>query len=61
MNLHILIIEDEPAIAENLVYACHEVGILSTHCQFGQAGIEIVKTQPVDLVVLDVGLPDMSG
>lgn len=61
MNLHILIIEDEPAIAENLVYACHEVGIRSTHCQLGQAGIEIVKTQPVDLVVLDVGLPDMSG
>mgnify|MGYP001810239461 CR=1 FL=1 len=61
MNLHILIIEDEPAIAENLVYACHEVGIRSTHCQLGQAGIEIVKTQSVDLVVLDVGLPDMSG
>lgn len=61
MNLHILIIEDEPAIAENLMYACHEVGMRSSHCQLGQSGIELLKTQPVDLVVLDVGLPDMSG
>lgn len=61
MNLHILIIEDEPAIAENLIYACHEVGIRSTHCQLGQSGIELLKSQSVDLIVLDVGLPDMSG
>lgn len=61
MNPHILIIEDEPAIAENLVYACHEVGIRSTHCQLGQAGIQLLKTQHIDLIVLDVGLPDLSG
>jgi two-component system catabolic regulation response regulator CreB len=61
MNLHILIIEDEPAIAENLIYACQEVGMRSTHCQLGQSGIEILKTQHIDLVVLDIGLPDKSG
>jgi two-component system catabolic regulation response regulator CreB len=61
MNLHILIIEDEPAIAENLVYACHEVGMRSSHCRLGQSGIELLKIESVDLVVLDVGLPDMYG
>lgn len=61
MNAHILIIEDEPAIADNLVYACQEVGMRSTHCQLGQVGIQLLKTQHIDLVVLDVGLPDLSG
>jgi two-component system, OmpR family, catabolic regulation response regulator CreB len=61
MKPHILIIEDEPAIAETLLYACNEVGMLTTYCTLGQVGIQTLKTQAIDFVVLDVGLPDMSG
>jgi len=61
MSTHVLIIEDESAIAETLVYACKEAGINSTHCLLGQQGINLLKNQPFDFLVLDIGLPDMSG
>ena len=58
---HVLIIEDEPAIAETLIYACKEAGIATTHCLLGHEGIAAVREQAFDFVVLDVGLPDMTG
>ena len=58
---HVLIIEDEPAIAETLIYACKEAGIATTHCLLGHQGIAAVREQAFDFVVLDVGLPDMTG
>ena len=57
----VLIIEDEPAIAETLIYACKEAGITTTHCLLGHEGISAVREQAFDFVVLDVGLPDMTG
>ena len=59
--LKVLIIEDEPAIAETLIYACKEAGIATTHCLLGHEGITAVREQAFDFVVLDVGLPDMTG
>ena len=61
MKPHILIIEDEAAIADTLVYACHEAGMATTHVMFGQAGVETLSTQAIDFIVLDIGLPDLSG
>lgn len=58
---HVLIIEDEPAIAETLIYACKEAGIATTHCLLGHAGIAAMREQAFDCVVLDVGLPDIAG
>lgn len=58
---HVLIIEDEIAIAETLVYACKEANIASTHCLLGQDGIAAVGAVAFDFVVLDIGLPDMTG
>ena len=58
---HVLIIEDELAIAETLTYACIEAGIATTHCLFGHEGIAATQKQAFDFVVLDVGLPDMTG
>lgn len=61
MKPHILIVEDESAIAETLLYACNEAGMGTTHVMLGQAGVNALKTQSIDFVVLDVGLPDQSG
>jgi two-component system, OmpR family, catabolic regulation response regulator CreB len=61
MNTHVLIIEDEPAIADTLIYACNEANINSTHCLLGQLGITTLKNETFDFVVLDIGLPDISG
>ena len=54
-------IEDEQAIADTLIYACHEANIETTHYLLGHLGVEAIKTNAYDFVVLDVGLPDMSG
>jgi two-component system, OmpR family, catabolic regulation response regulator CreB len=59
--LHVLIIEDELAIAETLIYACKEAGIASTHTLLGHEGVAAVREQAFDFVVLDIGLPDMTG
>jgi len=59
--MSILVIEDEPAIAETIVYALGREGFEAEVCTLGAAGIERVAAGGIRLVVLDVGLPDMSG
>lgn len=61
MPLSILIIEDEQAIADTFIYACQEANIETTHYLLGHQGVEAIHTKAYDFVVLDVGLPDMSG
>jgi two-component system, OmpR family, catabolic regulation response regulator CreB len=58
---HVLIIEDEPAIADTLIYACKEAGIVTTHHILGHEGVTAVREQTFDFIVLDIGLPDMTG
>jgi two-component system catabolic regulation response regulator CreB len=57
----ILIIEDEPAIADTLLYALRTEGFDPQWCATGEAGLAALATQSFALVVLDVGLPDGSG
>ena len=57
----ILIIEDEPAIADTLVYALKTEGFAPQWCATGRAGLAALAARTFALVVLDVGLPDGSG
>jgi two-component system catabolic regulation response regulator CreB len=57
----ILIIEDEPAIADTLIYALKTEGFTPDWCATGRAGLAALAAKPFALVVLDVGLPDGSG
>ncbi|MDR2189405.1 MAG: two-component system response regulator CreB [Azonexus sp.] len=60
--MNILIVDDEPAIAETLAYALQSEGFASAHCLLGGEALEkLAGTERFALVVLDVGLPDMSG
>lgn len=61
MPQKILIIEDEPAIADTLLYALKTEGFEPHWCATGQAGLGALTVQDFALVVLDVGLPDGSG
>lgn len=61
MAKKILVIEDEAAIAENVVYALETEGFEVAWKPLGQEGLEIFQKQPFDLLILDVGLPDISG
>ena len=57
----ILIAEDETAIAETLTYALRMEGYVVEHVLLGGAVVPRVQAGGIDLVVLDVGLPDVSG
>ncbi|OXI17378.1 two-component system response regulator CreB [Burkholderia sp. AU15512] len=57
----ILIVEDEVAIADTIIYALGTDGMQTVHCMLGQAALDHLRDTRVDLVVLDVGLPDLSG
>lgn len=61
VSVRILVIEDEPAIADTLVYALRTEGFAPEWCSTGRAGLEAFTRETCALVILDVGLPDMSG
>jgi len=57
----ILVVEDEPAIADTIQYALESEGFQCLRLEGGAGVVEVLDRQPVALVVLDIGLPDMSG
>lgn len=57
----ILLVEDEIAIAETVVYALQADGHTVRHCLDGQQARAAVRDALFDLAILDVGLPDVSG
>lgn len=61
MAERILIIEDESAIADALVYVLGTEGFEVQWCALAGDGLKAVQTNPPALVILDVGLPDQSG
>lgn len=57
----ILIVEDEPAIADNIVYALETDGF-DTVCHYeGGKVLSLLSGEKIDLIVLDIGLPDING
>ncbi len=57
----ILIVEDEPGIADTLQYALRTDGFEPFWCATGEAGLDHVRQHRPALVILDVGLPDLNG
>ncbi len=63
MSQNILIIEDEPDIAESLRYNFERDGFRTQIAESGEKGLRLAldeKTSP-SLIVLDLMLPGMSG
>lgn len=57
----VLIVEDEPAIAETIVYSLETDGFEVRHVGTGGEGITTFQEWKPDFLVLDVGLPDITG
>ena len=60
-GMNILIVDDEPAISDTLAYALRADGFAAESCTLGGQALARLADGTHDLVVLDVGLPDMSG
>lgn len=61
--MKILIIEDQPTIVEIVALAIQirwpEATVITT--QLGAKGIELIEAEVPDIVILDLGLPDIDG
>jgi two-component system, OmpR family, catabolic regulation response regulator CreB len=60
-NRTILVVEDEASIAETVTYALRTEGFEPVWRTTGREALAAVAGRTPALVVLDVGLPDMSG
>jgi len=57
----ILIVEDEPAIADTLIYVLNSSGYQTEHVSLLQTALSRLQTDSFSLAILDVGLPDGNG
>jgi two-component system catabolic regulation response regulator CreB len=57
----ILIVEDEPAIADTLIYVLNSSGYQTEHVGLLQTALSRLQTDSFSLAILDVGLPDGNG
>ena len=59
--MHILLVEDDLSLADSLATALRREGFTTNHVASGKAALLAVETEPPQLVILDLGLPDMDG
>jgi two-component system catabolic regulation response regulator CreB len=57
----VLLVEDEPAIADTLVYALETECFTVTHALTGADALAAAAREAYDFAILDIGLPDMTG
>lgn len=57
----ILIVDDDASIRSVLRMALEDAGMSVREAADGQAALQDLKGKPVDLVVLDIGMPELDG
>jgi two-component system catabolic regulation response regulator CreB len=57
----ILVVEDENAIADAVLYALRTDGMQAEHCLLGREALRRLRNESWDVAILDVGLPDITG
>jgi two-component system KDP operon response regulator KdpE len=59
--LRVLVVDDEPAIRRFLRAGLSNQGYVITEVEAGLPALDVVRRQGTDLMVLDLGLPDIDG
>lgn len=59
--MNILVVEDDPLLAKGLVAALQQAGYAVLHAPTGGAAQSALATHDFELVILDLGLPDIEG
>jgi len=61
MSLAVLVVDDEPPIRKLLRMGLATQGYAIFEAPSGRAALELLARETIDLVILDLGLPDMRG
>ena len=59
--MQILLVEDDRSLADGLCKALRNEGFVTNHVADGKSALHVVEVEPPDIMVLDLGLPDMDG
>ena len=59
--MRILLVEDDVSLAAGLQDALGREGFVVNHVTYGQQALAAVRAETPDIMVLDLGLPDMDG
>ena len=59
--MRVLLIEDDKALAQTIELMLISEGLSSDTVETGEEGLDYIKIYDYDIVLLDLGLPDMSG
>ncbi len=60
-KIALLLVEDEPHIAQALVFNLEEEGYQVTHVESGEQALEKLSNTPYSLIILDLALPGIDG
>lgn len=59
--MQILLVEDDQSLAGGLCKALRNEGFVTNHVADGKSALHVVEVEPPDIVILDLGLPDIDG
>ena len=59
--MRILVVEDDPLLAESLIRALQQQGYSVGHARRGHDADALLRAHRYDLLLLDIGLPDVDG
>jgi two-component system OmpR family response regulator len=61
MAPRILVVDDEPHIRDVICFALERAGLTSTPARNGTEAMTAFRRGNIDLIILDIGMPDMDG
>ena len=59
--MHVLLVEDDPSVASSVIDGLESSGMTISHVDNGKAAISSANSGDFDLILLDLGLPDLDG
>ena len=61
MAKHIFLVDDDPLLVRSLAYTLEQAGYRVSTASSAEQGLAMIQHSPPDLVLLDIGLPEMDG
>ncbi len=59
--MRVLLIEDDKAVSQSIELILKKEGMVVDTSDYGEDGLEIGKLYDYDIIILDIGLPDITG